>query len=203
MGEETKNLKTKNLELVLKTPEEIRAFIQGRTPAEKAEMSADWLAMVESATSPDPWIHGFGVRRRERDAPIGICGFKGPPSADGVVEIAYGIDIEHQGHGYATEAAQALVAYALSQSGVRAVRAHTLPEENPSTRVLTKCGFRKLGEVLDLTDHEHDESKRLPHNHSAHRISHGSSGSPWRRFSHCHECLPMDDFLPSSETRMG
>jgi RimJ/RimL family protein N-acetyltransferase len=35
---------------------------------------------------------------------------------------------------------------------VRLVRAHTLPESNASTRVLTNCGFRKTAEVVDPDD---------------------------------------------------
>jgi RimJ/RimL family protein N-acetyltransferase len=68
------------------------------------------------------------------------------------VEIAYGIAPEHQGKGYATEAAAALTDYAFRQREVRAVRAHTLPENNASTRVLTKCGFRRVGEVIEPED---------------------------------------------------
>src|SRR5205085_4024880 len=80
------------------------------------------------------------------------CAFKGPPGADGAVEIAYGVAPEHQGKGYATEAAEALVNYAFGSGQVRVVRAHTLPEPNASTRVLTKCGFRRVGEVIDPED---------------------------------------------------
>jgi RimJ/RimL family protein N-acetyltransferase len=69
-----------------------------------------------------------------------------------MVEIAYGIDPEHQGKGYATEAAAALVKFALDNGHVRVVRAHTLPEPNASTRVLTKCGFRRIGEVIEPDD---------------------------------------------------
>jgi [ribosomal protein S5]-alanine N-acetyltransferase len=69
-----------------------------------------------------------------------------------MVEIAYAIDTDYRGKGYATEAAQALVEFALGRSGVRFVRAHTLPEENASTHVLRKCGFRYLGEVVDPED---------------------------------------------------
>jgi [ribosomal protein S5]-alanine N-acetyltransferase len=89
---------------------------------------------------------------RETGIAIGKCGFKGPPAADGVVEIAYGVDPDQQGKGYATEAAEALVIYAFGDSRVRTVRAHTLPEGNASTRVLTKCGFRYIGEVIDPED---------------------------------------------------
>jgi RimJ/RimL family protein N-acetyltransferase len=146
------NIETRNLKLVLQTPEDIRALIEGMSPSEKAELSADWLALVESATLADPWVHGFALVRRTDNAVIGNCGFKGPPSPDGVVEIAYGVAPDYQGKGYATEAAQALVTYALNISTVSVVRAHTLPEPNASTRVLTKCGFRRVGEVMDPDD---------------------------------------------------
>ena len=73
------------------------------------------------------------------------------PSFDGVVEIAYGVKPEHQGNGYATEAAAGLVKYAFA-SGVHTVRAHTLREPNASTRVLGKCGFQNVGEVVDPDD---------------------------------------------------
>src|SRR5205085_256855 len=86
------------------------------------------------------------------DVAIGQCGFKGPPDGEGCVEIAYGIDPEHRGNGYATEAAGALVQYAFASDLVRVVRAHTLPELNASTRVLSKCGFRNVGEVVDPDD---------------------------------------------------
>ncbi len=83
---------------------------------------------------------------------IGFGGYKGPPDADGMVEIAYGVVPAYEGRGYATEAAQALVTYAFGSGRVRAVRAHMLPEANASTNVLRKCGFACLGEVIDPED---------------------------------------------------
>ena len=110
----------------------------------------EWLAAVRASESNDPWRHGFSIVHRETGRSVGTCGFKGPP-ADSVVEIAYGIDPEHQGKGYATEAAEALTSFAFAQN-VRTVRAHTLAETNASTRVLTKCGFRHVGPVIDPED---------------------------------------------------
>ncbi|MBD1864865.1 GNAT family N-acetyltransferase [Trichocoleus sp. FACHB-46] len=69
-----------------------------------------------------------------------------------MVEIAYSVNADQQGRGYATEAAEALTRYALESRQVRLVCAHTRPEENASTRVLTKCGFRRVGEVNDPED---------------------------------------------------
>ena len=144
-------MQTKNLKLVLPTLEEARAGIEAMSPAEKAELSAEWLALFHAATSVDPWVHGFSVVLRDTDTVVGSAGFKGPP-VDGVVEIAYGLNPEYQGKGYATEAAEALTAYAFESGKVRVVRAHTLPELNASGRVLTKCGFRHIGEVIDPED---------------------------------------------------
>jgi RimJ/RimL family protein N-acetyltransferase len=144
-------LPTARLHLVLETLEEVRAMIAALTPAERAEVSPDWLAQAMSATVPDPWTHGFKLVHLASGAAIGQVGFKGPPT-DGMVEIAYGVNAEHQGQGYATEAAAALTAYAFASGEVRVVRAHTLPPENASTRVLTKCGFQPLGEVVDPED---------------------------------------------------
>jgi RimJ/RimL family protein N-acetyltransferase len=145
-------VQTKNLKLVPQTPEEVYAMIEAMTPAEKAELSADWLALLDGSTSADPWTHGFSIVLLDSDTVVGRAGFKGPPSADGVVEIAYGLSPEYQGKGYATEAAEALTAYAFESGKVRVVRAHTLPESNASGRVLTKCGFRRIGEVIDPED---------------------------------------------------
>jgi [ribosomal protein S5]-alanine N-acetyltransferase len=62
------------------------------------------------------------------------------------------VDSEYQGRGVATEAAQALVDYALSTGQVRVVRAHTRPDGKASMRVLGKLGFICIGEVLDPED---------------------------------------------------
>src|SRR5439155_16197669 len=111
------------------------------------DVSPAWLAALYASGAADPWVHGFAVVHRESGLVIGSAGFKGPPDEEGGVEIAYGIVPAFQGRGYATEAAQALVAYAFGSGRVRLVRAHTAPTANASTRVLTKCGFDFVGEV--------------------------------------------------------
>jgi RimJ/RimL family protein N-acetyltransferase len=116
------------------------------------DVSPAWLAALRASSGPDPWRHGFFVVHRETRAAIGSAGFKGPPSVSGVVEIAYGIVPSFRGQGYATEAATALVAFAFASAQVQLVRAHTWPVTNASTRVLTKCGFRCTGTVVDPDD---------------------------------------------------
>lgn len=82
---------------------------------------------------------------------IGSAGFKGPPSDEGAVEVAYAIVPACEGRGYATEVLGALVDFALGE-GVSTIIAHTLPEENASCRVLRKSDFVRTGEVIDPDD---------------------------------------------------
>jgi RimJ/RimL family protein N-acetyltransferase len=131
------------------------------------EVSSVWLERLRAAPRdlPDPWACGFGVEHRAEGLVIGSGGFKGPPDADGAAEIAYGVLPAYQGRGFATELAAALTQFALATPGVRVVRAHTLPEPNASTRVLSKCGFHRAADVVDPEDGpvwrwEYDASRR-------------------------------------------
>jgi RimJ/RimL family protein N-acetyltransferase len=143
---------TQNLTLVLQSTEDMLAWVDSLDPATRAEISPDWLERIHASTAPDPWSHGFAIMERASGATIGSCAYKGPPDTDETVEIAYGIDPAYQGRGFATEAAQALVEYALSSGRVRTVRAHTRLEGQASMRVLKKLGFTCVGEVLDPED---------------------------------------------------
>lgn len=150
--EGSRTLLTERLRLVLQSTEETLARIEALPPADRAEVSPLWLAQVRSSAAADPWTHGFAIVDRASGAAIGSCGFKAPPGPEGIVEIAYGVDPDHQGRGYATEAARALVEFAFGSRLVRLVRAHTQPENGASARVLAKCGFERIGEVIDPED---------------------------------------------------
>src|SRR5262249_26064552 len=144
---------TPRLNVVLQTRREVERMIEAMSECDRAGVSADWLALVRASEGVDPWVSGFRAVLRDSGIVVGSCGFKGPP-ADGVVEIAYGIQPDHQRKGYATELARALVDYASSREEVRLVRAHTLPSAVASKRVLEKCGFRYVGETADPDDGE-------------------------------------------------
>jgi [ribosomal protein S5]-alanine N-acetyltransferase len=161
-------LQTAHLRLAPWAPEQLLALIDGPEQFEakvglpladglreffvSGEVSPAWVETLRASTSSDPWRHGFAVVHRDDELIIGSAGFKGPPDDDGVVEIAYGIAPGYQGRGLATEAAGALVAFALERVDVTSIRAHTLPESNASGRVLAKNGFHQLGEVIDPED---------------------------------------------------
>jgi ribosomal-protein-alanine N-acetyltransferase len=111
--------------------------------------SNEFLANLANAKQSDPWQFGFAVIHKIDNVLMGMAGFPGPPDADGVAEIAYGIAPAYQGKGYATEVANALVDFASGDNRVRIIRAHTLAETSASTRVLEKCGFHRAGESID------------------------------------------------------
>src|SRR4051812_13489194 len=88
------------------------------------------------------------------NALIGNGGFKGEADAQGMVEIGYNIAPPYKRRGLATEASHAMIAYAFSHPHVTRVDAHTLPERNPSTKVLQKVGMKFMGAVNDPDDGE-------------------------------------------------
>lgn len=116
------------------------------------DVSPAWIARLRTAVDRDPWQFGFVVLETMTGVALGMASFKGAPDDHGVVEIAYGIVPVYRGRGYATQAAGGLVEYASKDERVRRIRAHTLPERNASTSVLTKNGFELLGEVVDPED---------------------------------------------------
>ena len=116
------------------------------------ETSPEWVAMLRSSPGADPWAFGFAVVHRESGQVMGSVGFKGPPDADGTVEIAYGIARAFEGQGYATEAAEAGLSFALADPRVRRVVAHTMPQEGASPAILRKLGFAFAGEIVDPVD---------------------------------------------------
>jgi RimJ/RimL family protein N-acetyltransferase len=157
-----------NLKLLPHTLEHVRALVDGSDAYERrfslrvadgvrdflagAEVSAAFLERLRVATESDPWKDGFGVVHLADNLLIGLCSFGGPPSRQGTVEISYGIAPSYRGRGFATEAAQLIVARAFEDERVRKVQAHTLPEHNASTKVLEKCGFTWQGELMHPED---------------------------------------------------
>jgi [ribosomal protein S5]-alanine N-acetyltransferase len=89
---------------------------------------------------------------REFGEAVGSAGFTGPPDALGTVTLGYSVYSEVQGRGIASEAAAALVAWALTQHGVRRVRATIPPEHVASQRVAASAGFLRTGRVEDDPD---------------------------------------------------
>lgn len=112
------------------------------------------------------WGDRVMITRQGPRRVVGSVVFHGAPDANGAVEIAYGVEQDAQGIGYATEATRACVDWALAQPDVRAVRATTPPWHAASRRVLDKLGMRVVGtrehELLgDLLEYERQAGQPL------------------------------------------
>lgn len=62
-------------------------------------------------------------------------------------ELGYTFDSAFWGHGYATEAAQCVFAYARDVLGLDRIISVIHPENAPSLRVAERCGVRRAGQV--------------------------------------------------------
>jgi RimJ/RimL family protein N-acetyltransferase len=82
---------------------------------------------------------------------VGSAAYKGLP-INNRVEIAYGVFPSHRMKGIGTQICQELVALSLDTDPNVTITARTLPEENYSTRILTKNGFILLGTINDPED---------------------------------------------------
>jgi ribosomal-protein-alanine N-acetyltransferase len=76
---------------------------------------------------------------------IGDGGFKGPPGAEGTVELGYSLLRPYWNRGYATEAVKALLEWAFDSPEVRGVFAEAQMGNTASIRVLQKAGFEEVG----------------------------------------------------------
>ena len=88
--------------------------------------------------------HGFGLYRMDAKAsgePIGMCGLLKRDTLDDA-DLGYALLPEFCGHGYAVEAATAVLAHARATLGLGRILAITDPANQASMRLLEKLGFR-------------------------------------------------------------
>ena len=97
------------------------------------------------------WWTYFPIHKQENKL-IGSGGYKGKPTPDGTVELGYEIAPAYRNRGLATEMTKGLIENAFRDERVKSIIAHTLGQANPSTKVLEKCGFKKVAEVNDPED---------------------------------------------------
>ena len=99
--------------------------------------------------------HGFGlflVSRKHDGVPIGMCGLL-KRDALREVDVGFAFLPEFWGHGYAFEAASAVLSYGREVLGLGRIVAITSPDNEGSMRVLTKLGMRFEG-MIRLADSE-------------------------------------------------
>lgn len=109
------------------------------------------LAPTREALATDPELSAWGTRFFLAGEPaelVGWGGFKGPPR-EGAVELGYEIAASRRRRGLASGAVAAMLAEAFAAPEVELVIAHTLPERNPSNRLLENAGFVHEGVADD------------------------------------------------------
>ena len=158
-------LTTRRLELLPFTPDAIDALLAGDAallhqltgvtfpaPLQPPPLMEGLLPRVRDQlrAAPDTsgWWTWLAVDRMSREV-TGALGFGGPPDADGAVMIGYATYAGAAQHGFATEATEALVTWALSQPGVQRVCASIPPDNRGARRVAEKVGMRIAGTVWE------------------------------------------------------
>ena len=160
MYERPANIETDRLLLVTLLPEEIESLIAGDTeraalltgftfPPDDPDRGVDlsWhLRGLQADPNQLPWRIRLIVERSSNTV-IGSINLKGPPNAEGDVEIGWGLNEDARGKGYATEASAAIVRWVSKQPRVATVSA-TIPDDNYSSqRVAERLGFARTGNV--------------------------------------------------------
>jgi RimJ/RimL family protein N-acetyltransferase len=121
-------------------------------PLRPPPLMAEVLPLVRDQLMSNPaslgWWTWLTVDRATRQV-TGAIGFGGPPDAEGAVMIGYSTYPGAAHRGFATEATDALVRWALAQPGVRRVCASIPPDNVPARRVAEKVGMRIAGTVWE------------------------------------------------------
>jgi RimJ/RimL family protein N-acetyltransferase len=76
---------------------------------------------------------------------VGCCGFRPYKVPDRIYEIGFHFLPKHWGHGYATEAAKAVIDYGFKDLTISSFFAGHHPENLASKKVLLNCGFIETG----------------------------------------------------------
>jgi len=106
--------------------------------------------MNQHPDTPGEWFQ-LAVALRSTGRLIGDCAVK--PDADDPrqCEIGFTLAPEHQGRGYATEAARLLVGYLFTARGKHRITAYCDARNSASAAVLERLGMRREGHLREST----------------------------------------------------
>jgi [ribosomal protein S5]-alanine N-acetyltransferase len=124
-------------------------------PLAAPPLMVDALAFMRDSLREDAANANWGpylLVLRESGAAVGSAGFTGQPAGEGVVTLGYSMYSTYQRLGLASEAAAALVAWAVGQPGVRSVQATIPPAHVASQRVAARAGLQRTDRVENDPD---------------------------------------------------
>lgn len=136
----------------LNTPEVKRHIGGVQTP----ERVAESFAKCRQAWADDGFSF-LAIERAEDGAFIGTCGLAriataaAPDELRGGVQVGWQLRSDCWGHGYATEAARAMVGFGFANHAFPAIWAQTSENNMPSWRVMQRLGMQRRAD-LDYDD---------------------------------------------------
>lgn len=133
-------VKTKRLSLHPMSDSEIAALMERIDDDELRTAYGEMLDGCKRDPENRVWYAPWKMTLKDRQVYVGDLCFKGPVKNHSV-EIGYGVQQNYEGHGYTTEALQAMTQWVFGQKDVVFVEAETAPDNKASQRILEKCGF--------------------------------------------------------------
>ena len=119
--------------------------------ADRTEADArDFVQMfVEQQAEQPRRKFQLAIALRDGAGLIGNCGIRRKPENDWEADIGYELALEHWGHGYATEAALAIVNFGFRELGLHRISSWCIADNAASARVLERVGMRLEGRLLE------------------------------------------------------
>jgi RimJ/RimL family protein N-acetyltransferase len=99
------------------------------------------MALLAGDPAALPWLVLWREAASDGEYVIGDIGCKGAPTADGEVEIGYGLAAPYRGRGIGTRVVRAFVRWLSDQPDVLIITAETDADNRASRLVLERVGF--------------------------------------------------------------
>jgi RimJ/RimL family protein N-acetyltransferase len=157
------------MDLVSMSLEFMRASLEGDLPLASdlihTRLPDDWpgdaartlrrrVLQLEVDPLEQPWLLRAMVLRAPSVRLVGRIGFHAAPDARGALEIGYAVEPGYRRRGYATEAVEAMLAWATAEHGVHHFIASVGPKNVASLALVRNLGFTQTGTQWDEEDGE-------------------------------------------------
>ncbi|RAJ08462.1 RimJ/RimL family protein N-acetyltransferase [Chitinophaga skermanii] len=112
-----------------------------------------WLPQTAEHPATYPWYTNWEIILEEKQLSIGGIGFVGEPCDEGIVEVGFMLDQQFQGRGYAQEALQGMINWALETPATKTVKARTMAGNWPCRTLLHRLGFQEVGMEAGIVEY--------------------------------------------------
>ena len=105
------------------------------------EAAEKWIRWLKTKCNNEEPCQLLAIELKENNRLIGYVGAAPKQELNGEIEVLFAVSDEQQNKGYATEAAKAMIGWAMEEAGQTALSAIVKPENKSSRRVIEKLGF--------------------------------------------------------------